>query len=318
MLWEKIWEEGVKIAQKETLKKDNEYKIISNLNPNSLATEKDICSPIWIQCLYSALMSNSPSSAFEFWRETGWLKHGIPEIDSFWGRIQNEKYHPEIDVGIHAMMVIDRASFYNLPLSSRLACLFHDLGKSLTELNNPSHINHEINGIPLIKKYIEMWGVDEKTSDIILTVGEHHGNIHTFENRRPQKALKLITDMNLLNRDGDCNSAIMYSIICDDQGRKGLYNSYPRGVFLISECVNKLKSSQSELMSLAKRQLKQREEKMKELNLTPYSEDKKNNMIDIYIHNETLNLISDVFKSFKEKKEDIYDNTIIRNRKSTI
>jgi tRNA nucleotidyltransferase (CCA-adding enzyme) len=83
---------------------------------------------VW-QELVRGLMSAQPSRMFEVLRACGALKVLLPELDRLWGVPQRAEYHPEVDTGVHMMMVMDMAARLNTPLSVRVACLMHDLGK---------------------------------------------------------------------------------------------------------------------------------------------------------------------------------------------
>lgn len=302
MNWKKIWEEGVNRSLNGIEKKDEEYRIIENKHPERDLEGADIFDPIWVSSVKNALMGSCPSLAFEYWREEGWLRLAIPEIDKFWGRIQPEQYHPEIDVGIHAMMVIDRSAHYNLPIESRLACLFHDLGKSLTPLGEEKHHGHEQNGIPLIKNYTEGWKLNEKELDIILTVGLYHGDVHTFEKRNSIGALDLINNMKLINNTYDRNISILKSIVCDDQGRKNMFNSEPRGVFLMSKCISTLHKLNKVLEEEGLRELKIKEEKGISYGSQPFDNEKRERLLVDVKRKLLIREIGLVFNEFKKEK----------------
>jgi hypothetical protein len=303
MNWEKVWEEGVRRSKNGKEKKDNEYTIVENKYPERELNGFDIFSPIWVSAVKNALMGNCPSLAFEFWREEGWLKLAIPELDKFWGRIQPEKYHPEIDVGIHAMMVIDRSAHYNLPIESRLACLFHDFGKSLTPENEEKHYMHERNGIPLIQKYMSGWKLNQNEVDVILTVGLYHGDVHTFENRTNVGALELMDNMKLVNNTSERNIKVLKAIVCDDQGRKNMFNSEPRGVFLISKCVSTLHKLNKVLEEEGLKELKIREERGISYGSIPYDNEKRARLLVDVKRKLMLREINSVFNDFKKEKK---------------
>jgi tRNA nucleotidyltransferase (CCA-adding enzyme) len=57
---------------------------------------------------------------------------------------QRADYHPEIDTGVHLMMVLDMARAWTRRLPVRYACLGHDLGKGTTPADVlPRHLGHE-------------------------------------------------------------------------------------------------------------------------------------------------------------------------------
>jgi tRNA nucleotidyltransferase (CCA-adding enzyme) len=86
---------------------------------------------VW-QELSRGLMEKQPSRMFEVLRECGALKHLLPELDRLWGVPQPALHHPEIDTGVHVMMVVDYAASQNYDLPVRFAALTHDLGKGTT------------------------------------------------------------------------------------------------------------------------------------------------------------------------------------------
>lgn len=304
--WKKIWEEGLTLSQNSELKTDQDYKIIPNNHVERELGDYNIFDPYWVNTLKTALMSKSPSHAFEYWREQGWLKLALPELDLLWGRIQPENYHPEIDVGIHAMMVVDRSSYHNLPLSSRLACLFHDFGKSLTPLGVISHISHEKNGIPLIEKYLDGWKLNKEEKDVILTVGLYHGEVHGVESNNAKNLINLVNKMNFLNRESKLNANILNSIVCDDQGRKNMFNSFPRGVHTLKEAIIILSNFDEKLLPIAKKKLIEKEAKGIEYGAEPYDDLKKEKILNDIISKMKINEMHELLlRKQLEKKENV-------------
>lgn len=234
--WLPIWEKGVELSRKGLEKTGNDYKIISskevelgNTNINDLD---------WVSCVRKALLSPVPSLAFEFWREEGWLKHALPEIDKLWGMTQPELYHPEIDTGIHAMMVIDRAAADNCSENTRWAALAHDFGKSLTPIEMlPSHHGHEQAGVPLVLHRYKGWNIPENILDICLAVTENHGKVHLLESMNSNKIYKMIKDCKLDESEVRLND-FCDAVSCDDRGRKGMFHIEARGANLLKTCVN--------------------------------------------------------------------------------
>ena len=55
-----------------------------------------------------ALATERPDIYFEVLRECGALASVFPEIDALFGVPQPEKWHPEIDAGVHTLMVVRR------------------------------------------------------------------------------------------------------------------------------------------------------------------------------------------------------------------
>ena len=98
---------------------------------------------VW-QELARGLMEAKPSRMYEVLRACGALARLLPEVDALWGVPQRAEYHPEVDTGVHLMMVLDMAARLQAPLTVRYACLGHDLGKGTTPADVlPRHIGHE-------------------------------------------------------------------------------------------------------------------------------------------------------------------------------
>ncbi len=98
---------------------------------------------VW-QELARGLMEARPSRMFEVLRECGALVALLPELDRLWGVPQRAEYHPEVDTGVHVMMVLDHAAAHGASLPVRFAALVHDLGKGTTPADVlPRHIGHE-------------------------------------------------------------------------------------------------------------------------------------------------------------------------------
>ena len=86
---------------------------------------------VW-QELSRGLMEAKPSRMFEVLRACGALARVLPEVDRLFGVPQRADYHPEVDTGVHLMMVLDMAARLGRRLAVRYACLGHDLGKGTT------------------------------------------------------------------------------------------------------------------------------------------------------------------------------------------
>jgi tRNA nucleotidyltransferase/poly(A) polymerase len=116
---------------------------------------------------------------FEVLRECGALARILPEVDSLWGVPQRADYHPEVDTGVHVMMVLDHAAAHGYALPVRFAALTHDLGKATTpEDILPRHIGHEGRSVDLLKPLCERLRVPNECRDLALLVAREHGNIH--------------------------------------------------------------------------------------------------------------------------------------------
>ena len=116
---------------------------------------------------------------FEVLRECGALARLLPEVDRLWGVPQRPEYHPEIDCGVHLMMVLDLAAQLRAPLAVRFACLGHDLGKGTTPADVlPRHIGHEERSVKLVRALAERLRVPTDCRELAEVVAREHGNVH--------------------------------------------------------------------------------------------------------------------------------------------
>jgi tRNA nucleotidyltransferase (CCA-adding enzyme) len=144
------------------------------------AGEADALVPerVW-QELARGLAETRPSRMFEVLRECGALAVLLPEVDRLWGVPQPEAHHPEIDTGVHLMMVIDTSARLAATLPVRFACLMHDLGKGTTPADVlPRHIGHEKRSVDLLHAVCDRWRVPVELRELAEVVAREHGNVH--------------------------------------------------------------------------------------------------------------------------------------------
>lgn len=133
---------------------------------------------VW-QEVARGLMEARPSRMFAVLRECGALARILPEIDALFGVPQRADYHPEVDTGVHVMMVVDYAAKQGYSLAVRFAALTHDLGKATTPADVlPRHIGHEGRSVELLKPLCERLRVPNECRDLALVVAREHGNLH--------------------------------------------------------------------------------------------------------------------------------------------
>jgi len=147
---------------------------------------------VW-QEMSNALTSSQPQVFFEVLRQCGALKVLLPEIDNLFGVPNPEKWHPEIDSGIHTMMVIEQAAKLTTDVTVRFAALIHDLGKALTPPEKwPSHHGHGQSGLKLIEQLCSRLRVPNAHKELALMVSDHHCKIHRCDEMRKDTIIKLL------------------------------------------------------------------------------------------------------------------------------
>jgi tRNA nucleotidyltransferase (CCA-adding enzyme) len=132
---------------------------------------------VW-QELARGLMEQQPSRMFAVLRDCGALQRILPELDVLWGVPQPALHHPEIDTGVHVMMVIDYAAQKNYSLPIRCAALLHDLGKGVTPPELwPRHHGHEMHSVKLADAVCKRLKIPNECRDLALVTAREHGNI---------------------------------------------------------------------------------------------------------------------------------------------
>lgn len=155
---------------------------------------------VW-QELARGLMEAKPSRMFEVLRECGALARLLPELERLWGVPQRADYHPEIDTGVHVMMVIDQAAAMGAPLTVRFAALVHDLGKGTTPADVlPRHIGHESRSAQLLEDVCVRLRVPNECRDLALVVAREHGNIHRSQEFSAAAVMRLLERCDALRK----------------------------------------------------------------------------------------------------------------------
>jgi len=183
---------------------------------------------VW-QETHKALMSPRPSAFFDLLRETGALAILFPEVDALFGVPQPPQYHPEVDTGIHVMLVIDAAAGLSDDIAVRFGALCHDLGKGLTPSDQwPRHIGHEQRGIQPTRNLCERLRVPRAVREIALAGTAHHGRVHHALEMRAATLVDLVGDLDGLRRP-ERLEAVLAVCHADARGRPGHENDdYPQ------------------------------------------------------------------------------------------
>ena len=183
---------------------------------------------VW-QELSRGLMEARPERLFAVLRGCGALARLLPEVDRLWGVPQPAEHHPEIDTGVHLMMVLGIAARLQAPLAVRYACLCHDLGKGTTPAADwPRHIAHEARSVTLARAVSERWKVPADCRELADTVAREHGNIHRSGDFNPQALMRLFERCDALRRPQRFHDALL-ACECDARGRLGLADApYPQ------------------------------------------------------------------------------------------
>jgi len=132
---------------------------------------------VW-QELARGLMEQAPSRMLTVLRDCDALVRLMPELDALWGVPQPALHHPEIDTGLHMLLVADYAAERGFDLPVRFAALMHDLGKGVTPAEQwPSHHGHEGLGVKLIEQLCKRLKVPNECRDLAVMTAREHGNV---------------------------------------------------------------------------------------------------------------------------------------------
>lgn len=175
---------------------------------------------VW-QETYRALHESHASEYFRFLRDIACLDHLIPELDALFGVPQTATYHPEIDTGVHVLMVLDQAKRLSSDPEVWYAALMHDLGKALTpESILPSHHGHEKTGLKPLKAVNRALKVPKHFADLALLCCEFHTHVHRAAELRPETVLKVLQRCDAFRRP----ERFMQLLLCCEADARGRTN----------------------------------------------------------------------------------------------
>jgi tRNA nucleotidyltransferase (CCA-adding enzyme) len=175
---------------------------------------------VW-QEVSRGLMERTPSRMFEVLRRCGALARVLPEVDRLFGVPQRADHHPEVDTGVHLMMVLDMSARLDTSLAVRYACLGHDLGKAETPVEMlPRHIRHEERSVVLVRRMSERLRVDNACRSLAELVAREHGNVHRSGEFGAAAIVRLLERADALRRP-DRFAELLLACECDARGRLG-------------------------------------------------------------------------------------------------
>lgn len=178
---------------------------------------------VW-QELAQGLMEQKPSRMFEVLRACGALQKILPELDKLWGVPQPPQHHPEVDTGVHMMMVIDYAAKQNFSLPVRFSALMHDLGKGTTPVDIlPRHIGHEVRSVALLKDVCKRLRVPNDCKELAHIVAKFHGKLHQVGKMRPNTLLEFLIELDAIRQPARFND-FLKACEADSRGRTGFEN----------------------------------------------------------------------------------------------
>ena len=187
---------------------------------------------VW-QEMHKALTERTPSRFIEVLRECGALERILPELDVLFGVPQPEEHHPEIDTGIHTLLVLQQACKLSNDADVRFAALMHDLGKGTTPPSEwPQHIEHEARGAEIVVKVCKRLRIPNEYRDLAECTARYHLHYHRALELKPSTIVKTLERLDAFRKPERFEKFLLASE-ADARGRPGLENTaYPQGGYL--------------------------------------------------------------------------------------
>ncbi len=189
---------------------------------------------VW-QEIAKGLMEDTPSKMFAVLRDCGALARLLPEVDRLWGVPQPAKSHPEIDTGVHVMMVVDYAAMKKNSLPIRFAALCHDLGKGTTPQQHwPRHPGHEESSVELVDDLCARLRIPADCRELARMTARWHGDAHSAMQLSADKLLSLMDGTDALRRPERLHDFVD-ACAADHHGREGYIDViYPPREYLLA------------------------------------------------------------------------------------
>ncbi|HSC76690.1 MAG TPA: multifunctional CCA addition/repair protein, partial [Pseudomonadales bacterium] len=170
-------------------------QMVKNGEVDALVAER-----VWQEC-ERALGEKNPQIFFDVLRQCGALAVIFPEVDALFGIPQPALHHPEIDTGIHTLMVVQQCALLTDDKHARFAALCHDLGKALTPISTlPRHIGHEQKSDAPVLALCQRLGVPNEYRDLALRVAVYHTHCHRALELRAATIVELFENIDLFRR----------------------------------------------------------------------------------------------------------------------
>jgi len=198
-------------------------QMVADGEANALVAER-----VWTET-EKALGEPCPDVFISVLRDCGALNVVYPEIDALFGVPQPEKWHPEIDTGIHQLMALREAVKLGGGVAVRFAVLMHDLGKGVTPADKlPSHHGHEDAGVALVEQLAARLRVPNHLRELAVMTARYHTHVHRASELRADTVLKTLEGCDALRRPERFEDFLL-ACEADARGRKGLeMRDYPQ------------------------------------------------------------------------------------------
>jgi len=189
--------------------------MVANGEVDALVPER-----VWQETV-RALAEDSPARFFEVLRDCGALARLFPELDRLYGVPQPAEHHPEIDTGVHTMLVLQQAARLSTDPKIRFAALVHDLGKGITPQTEwPKHADHEERGVPLVDALCQRLRVPNDYRDLAILVTRYHLHYHRAAEMTDEAMLETLMGLDAFRRPQRFEEFLL-ACEADSRGRPG-------------------------------------------------------------------------------------------------
>lgn len=187
---------------------------------------------VW-QEMQAALAAKTPRAFFTTLMDCSAQARILPELDALFGVPQKAKWHPEIDSGIHTLMVLEQSAMLSRAVDVRFAAICHDLGKASTPTDIlPSHHGHEKRGADISKTLCSRLRVPKKITELAVLSARYHTHCHRIRDLNASTLVKLLQSLDVVRKPERFEH---FLLVCeaDARGRLGYENTiYPQAVLL--------------------------------------------------------------------------------------
>jgi tRNA nucleotidyltransferase (CCA-adding enzyme) len=201
-------------------------RMVADGEADSLVAER-----VWTET-EKALGESRPDVFIQVLRDCGALRVVYPELDALFGVPQPDKWHPEVDTGVHQLLALRAAVNLGGNVATRFAVLMHDLGKGVTPADKlPSHPGHENAGVALVEQLCARVRVPNHLRELAVIAARYHTHVHRAFELRSDTVLKTLESCDALRRP-ERFADFLLACEADARGRQGLENrDYPQRAF---------------------------------------------------------------------------------------
>lgn len=186
-----------------------------------------------------SLQEKNPEVFIQLLRACGALAIIFPEIDNLFGVPGSPTHHPEIDTGVHTLMVLEEAAKLSTNTMLRFAAVTHDLGKGTTNMNQwPSHRGHDDAGIAPIEGLCQRLRIPIEYRKFALMVSRFHITVHCLSELSASAIVQLLEQADAFRRPQLFEQLL---VVCEADAKGRLmtvnYSQRKKWLYILNECL---------------------------------------------------------------------------------